>query len=33
MESISRIGMDSSKHIFRLYGVNVAEQLVKQRPW
>jgi hypothetical protein len=33
VESISRIGTDTSKHIFQLHGVNVAEQLVQQRPW
>ena len=26
MEFISRIGTDTSKHIFQLHGVNVAEQ-------
>ena len=31
MESISRIGMDTSKHIFQLHGVNVAEQLVLRK--
>ena len=25
MEQISRIGMDTSKHVFQLYGVNAAE--------
>ena len=31
VESISRIGMDTSKHIFQLHGVNVAEQLVLRK--
>ena len=26
MEQISRIGMDTSKHIFQLHGVNIAEE-------
>ena len=26
MEQISRIGMDTSKHIFQLHGVNAAEK-------
>ena len=26
MEQISRIGMDTSKHIFQLHGVNAAEE-------
>jgi transposase len=28
VEQISRIGMDTSKHIFQLHGVNTAEELV-----
>lgn len=31
MEQISRIGMDTSKHIFQLHGVNAAEQPVLRR--
>ena len=31
MESISRIGMDTSEHIFQLQGVNAAEQLVLRK--
>ena len=31
MEFISRIGMDTSKHIFQLYGVNAAEQPVLRK--
>jgi transposase len=31
VESISRIGMDTSKHIFQLHGVSVAEQLVLRK--
>ena len=31
MESISRIGMDTSKHIFQLHGVNVAKQLILRK--
>jgi len=31
VESISRIGMDTSKHIFQRHGVNVAEQLVLRK--
>src|ERR1700756_5435463 len=31
MEQISRIGMDTSKHIFQLHGVNIAEQPVLRK--
>jgi transposase len=31
MEEISRIGMDMSKHIFQLHGVNTAEQPVLRK--
>ena len=31
MEQISRIGMDTSKHIFQLHGVNTAEELMGGR--
>jgi transposase len=31
VESISRIGIDTSKHIFQLHGVNVAEQVVLRK--
>ena len=31
MEQISRIGMDTSKHIFQLHGVNAAEQPILRR--
>ncbi len=31
MEQISRIGMDTSKHIFQLHGVNTAEQPVLRK--
>ncbi len=31
MEQISRIGMDTSKHIFQLHGVNSAEEPVLRR--
>ena len=31
MEQISRIGMDTSKHIFQLHGVNAAEQPVLRK--
>lgn len=31
MEQITRIGMDTSKHIFQLHGVNAAEQPVLRR--
>ena len=31
MEQITRIGMDTSKHIFHLHGVNAAEQPVLRR--
>jgi transposase len=31
MEQITRIGMDTSKHIFRLHGVNTAEKPVLRK--
>ena len=31
MEKITRIGMDTSKHIFQLHGVNAAEQVVLRK--
>jgi hypothetical protein len=31
MEQISRIGMDTSKHIFQVHGVNTAEQPVLRK--
>ena len=31
MEQISRIGMDTSKHIFQLHGVNSAEEPVLRK--
>ena len=31
MEQISRIGMDTSKHIFQLHGVNAAEEPVLRK--
>ena len=31
MDKIIRIGMDTSKHVFQLHGVNAAEQLVLRR--
>ena len=31
MEQIIRIGMDTSKHVFELHGVNVAEEPVLRR--
>lgn len=31
MEKVSRIGMDTSKHIFQLHGVNVAERMILRR--
>src|SRR3954454_18498407 len=31
MEQVSRIGMDTSKHIFQLHGVNAAERPVLRR--
>ena len=31
MGEISRIGMDTSKHIFQLHGVNAAEEVVLRR--
>ena len=31
MDQISRIGMDTSKHIFQLHGVNAAEKPVLRR--
>lgn len=31
MEEISRIGMDTSKHVFQLHGVNSAEQVVLRK--
>jgi len=31
VESISRIGMDTSKRIFQLHGVSVSEQLVLRK--
>ena len=31
MEQISRIGMDTSKHIFKLHGVNTAEEPVLRK--
>lgn len=31
MEQIIRIGMDTSKHLFQLHGVNIAEQPVLRR--
>lgn len=31
MEQIIRIGMDTSKHIFQLHGVNAAEEPVLRR--
>ena len=31
MEQISRIGMDTSKHIFQLHGVNTAEEPVLRK--
>ena len=31
MEQISRIGMDTSKHVFQLHGVNAAEKPVLRK--
>ena len=31
MDQISRIGMDTSKHIFQLHGVNAAEEPVLRK--
>jgi len=31
VEQISRIGMDTSKHIFQLHGVNAAEAVVLRK--
>ncbi|MDB5404493.1 MAG: family transposase, partial [Rhodopila sp.] len=31
MEQISRIGMDTSKHVFQLHGVNAAEAPVLRK--
>ena len=31
MEQISRIGMDTSKHVFQLHGVNAAEEVVLRK--
>jgi transposase len=31
VEQISRIGMDTSKHIFQLHGVNAAEEPVLRK--
>jgi transposase len=31
MEQITRIGMDTSKHVFQLHGVNAAEEPVLRR--
>jgi transposase len=31
VHQISRIGMDTSKHVFRLHGVNAAEQVVLRK--
>ena len=31
MEQVSRIGMDTSKHIFQLHGVDAAERPVLRR--
>ena len=31
MEQVSRIGMDTSKHIFQLHGVNASEEVVLRR--
>ncbi len=31
MEQVSRIGMDTSKHIFQLHGVNAAELAVLRK--
>src|SRR6201982_1741759 len=31
VEQISRIGMDTSKHFFQLYGVNAAEKVVLRK--
>ena len=31
MEQISRIGMDTSKHVFQLHGVNAAEVVVLRK--
>ena len=31
MEQISRIGMDTSKHVFQLHGVNAAEAAVLRK--
>ena len=31
MEKLSRIGMDTSKHIFQLHGVDVSERVVLRR--
>ena len=31
MDQISRIGMDTSKHVFQLHGVNAAEEVVLRR--
>jgi len=31
VDQISRIGMDTSKHVFQLHGVNAAEEVVLRR--
>jgi len=31
VDQISRIGMDTSKHVFQLYGVNAAEEVVLRK--
>ena len=31
MDQISRIGMDTSKHVFQLHGVNAAEAVVLRK--
>ncbi len=31
MDQISRIGMDTSKHVFQLHGVNAAEEVVLRK--
>ncbi len=31
MEQVSRIGMDTSKHVFQLHGVNASDEVVLRR--
>ncbi|TCU06832.1 hypothetical protein EV132_13143 [Rhizobium sullae] len=31
MDQIIRIGMDTSKHVFQLHGVNAAEQVILRK--